>query len=237
MQTASAPPFRNSKDKSAGSAYSAIEMFAGISDRQSPVRRLAKHEMLFSEGGDGGQYYEVLEGAVCNFRILHNGRRQILSFSFPGDLVGIGNEQICRCSCEAASAACVRCISSATLQRAVGKHPDLVQKLLDVATTELSGMHDHFIMVGRKSAKQKLASFLLSLARRKADTGAGDVKFELPVARAYIADFLDMTVETVSRRFTELRKLGVIDLIQTKTVCVHDLVQLEELAEGDGEGC
>jgi CRP/FNR family transcriptional regulator len=204
-------------------------------DRQPPVRRLSRHEMLFSEGDAGGKYYEVLDGVVCSFRVLHDGRRQILSFSYPGDIVGIGHELECKCSCEAVSPARVRCIPAAALARSLDERPELARKLFSVATSELASMHDHFVMVGRKSATEKLASFLLALARREVGADAATVTFQLPMTRTDIADFLGLTIETVSRRFTALRKLGVIDLLQTTRVHVNDMRRLEELADGEDE--
>ena len=217
-------------------AVSAIRIFEDIDERQSQAKRLAKHEMLFGEGDKGGRYFEVLEGVLCSFRILHDGRRQILSFNYPGDIVGIGHEVECKCSCEAVSEARVRCIPAATLERSIESRPDIARKLLKAATIELASMHDHFVLVGRKSASEKLASFLLALAQRYESDENGEVVFQLPMTRTDIADFLGMTIETVSRRFTALRKMGVIDLPQTTTVHVRDMVRLEELAEGDDEG-
>lgn len=222
-------------------AQPAAGLFAGLDfsvapiDRQPPVRRLSRHEMLFSEGDAGGKYYEVLEGVVCSFRVLHDGRRQILSFSYPGDIVGIGHERECKCSCEAVSPARVRCIPAAALTRSLAEQPDLARRLFSVATSELASMHDHFVMVGRKSATEKLASFLLALARREAGSDADTATIQLPMTRTDIADFLGLTIETVSRRFTALRKLGVIDLPQTTRVRVNDMRKLEELADGDDE--
>jgi CRP/FNR family transcriptional regulator len=235
MQTAAATAIDTRSEGTADSLFSSLETFAAQAERQSPVRKLARHEMLFSEGDKGGKYYEVLEGVVCSFRVLHDGRRQILSFNYPGDIVGIGHERGCKCSCEAVSAAKLRCIPAAALQRSIRERPELAEKLLNVATAELASMHDHFVMVGRKSATEKLASFLLALARREADEDAVSASFQLPMTRTDIADFLGLTIETVSRRFTALRKLGVIDLPQTTKVHVRDMLQLEELADGDDE--
>lgn len=232
-----ATAFPNALDNSSAAVLSGIDVLAGLDDRQSPVRRLARHETLFSEGDEGGKYYEVLEGVVCSFRILHDGRRQILSFNYPGDMIGIGHELGCKCSCEAVADARVRSIPVSALDRSIQMRPELARKLLKVATIELASMHDHFVMVGRKSATEKLASFLLALARRECGDDAGTATFQLPMTRTDIADFLGMTIETVSRRFTSLRKLGVIDLPQTTTVHVRDMFLLEELADSNEDDC
>ena len=235
MQSTAATLHENPMDRMAVASIAGIKMLSGTADRQSSIRKLGKHEMLFSEGDKGGRYYEVLEGVVCGFRILHDGRRQILSFSYPGDIIGIGHENNCKCSCEAVSPAALRSIPSPTAQRSVEAQLELTRKLLNVATMELAGMHDHFVMVGRKSSMEKIASFLLDLARRKAGEDAASVTFQLPMTRTDIADFLGLTIETVSRRLTTLRKLGVIDLPQITTVHVSDMARLEELAEIDDE--
>lgn len=214
---------------------SEARIFRGIDDRQSSIRSLGKHEMLFGESDKGGRYYEVLEGVVCSYRMLHDGRRQILSFHYPGDVVGIGHEIECKCSCEAVKVAKVRCIPVATLQRSIERRPEIASELLKVATIELASMHDHFILVSRKSATEKMASFLLALAHRE-NNDDKETTFQLPMTRTDIADFLGTTIETVSRRFTVFRKMGVIDLPQTNTVHVRDMARLEDLAEGDDEG-
>ena len=190
--------------------------------------------MLFGEGDRDGRYYEIIEGAVYSYRILHDGRRQILSFKYPGDVVVIGHEIEFKCNCEALSEAKVRSIPAAALQRSIETRPEISRKLLEVATIELTSMHDHFVPIGRKSATEKIASFLLVLARRVA-VNDHEVTSQLPMTRTDIADFLGTTIETVSRKFTALRKMGVIDLPQTNTVHVLDMVRLEDLAEDDDE--
>lgn len=240
MKSAHANVIETIHDREAASdLFADLHVAAVPGDRQPPVKRLSRHEMLFSEGDAGGKYYEVLEGVVCSFRVLHDGRRQILSFSYPGDIVGIGHEVECKCSCEAVSPARVRCIPATALARSLDERPELARKLFSVATSELASMHDHFVMVGRKSATEKLASFLLALARRGGDADAAadatTVTFQLPMTRTDIADFLGLTIETVSRRFTALRKLGVIELLQTTRVRVKDMRRLEELADGEDE--
>ena len=235
MQSASMTARQPHQDKVPLPAVTGVRIFDDIDDRQSPAKRLAKHEMLFGEGDKGGRYYEVLEGVLCSFRILQDGRRQILSFNYPGDIVGIGHEVECKCSCEAVSDARVKCVPAAALERSIETQPEIARKLLKAATIEIASMHDHFVLVGRKSAPEKIASFLLALARRE-DSDNNEVTVQLPMTRTDIADFLGMTIETVSRRFTVLRKTGVIDLPQTNTVHVRDMMRLEDLAEGDDEG-
>ncbi|NNE23861.1 MAG: cyclic nucleotide-binding domain-containing protein, partial [Rhizobiales bacterium] len=138
------------------------ESLSGIN---AHVCKLRAHEALFCEGDDAEFLYEVVEGVMCNYRILMDGRRQIISFAYPGDLIGLGQTQSYRYSCEAVCGAKVRSISKGALMRDAQGHADLGHRLFEIATNELNSMQDHQLLLGRKSATEKLASFLLVLAR------------------------------------------------------------------------
>ena len=103
-----------------------------------------------------------------------------------------------------------------------------------MATSELADMQDCYLMLGRKSAVEKIASFLLGLARRYAQDEVDVITFDLPMTRSDIADFLGLTIETVSRNFTKLKMAGVIDLPQSSKVVIRDMIELEDLSEEDG---
>ena len=211
------------------------EVVDGVDRCLSSVRRLGRQEILFNEGDEGGHYHEILEGVVCCYRVLPDGRRRVLSFNYPGDIIGIGHETRYGFSCEAIVETRLECISGGILEQPAGAHPRIVHKLLKAAAIELASMHDHFVMVGRKTATEKMSAFLLALARRQ-DTTAGDVTIDLPMKRTDIADFLGITFETVSRQITELRKRGVIDLPRTNTVHVHSVLRLEKIVESCDQG-
>ena len=191
------------------------------------------HEALFCEGDDAEFLYEVVEGVMCNYRILMDGRRQIISFAYPGDLIGLGQAESYRYSCEAVCGAKVRSISKGALMRDAQGHADLGHRLFEIATAELANMQEHQLLLGRKSAIEKLASFLLVLAHRACKEDDQEASFKLPMTRTDIADYLGLTIETVSRNMTKLKVSGVIDLPQTTTVQVRDMLKLEGLAEGD----
>ena len=190
------------------------------------------HEALFCEGDDADFLYEVVDGVMCNYRILVDGRRQIISFAYPGDLIGLGQTDSYRFSCEAACSARVRSIPKGGLMRDAQGQASLGHRLLEIATAELASMHEHQLLLGRKSAIEKLATFLLILARKNGGEDAQSASFELPMIRADIADYLGMTIETVSRNMTKLKIAGIINLPKTTTVVVPDIQALEDLAEG-----
>lgn len=187
---------------------------------------------IFLEGDDAEFVYEVLAGVVCCYYLLADGRRQVLSFAFPGDLLGLVQGEAHRYSAEALARTRVHSISRSALLKSAAERPELGQKLLRFATSRLAMMQDHSVMLGRMSALEKVASFLLSLADKTGLRDASTVVLDLPMTRVDIADYLGLTLETVSRTLSKLKVAGAIDLSQPHKVVVLDVSQLESLANG-----
>ena len=198
---------------------------------QQQVQELAAHSPLFFQGSDADYIYEILEGVVCCSRVLADGRRQVLSFSFPGDLIGLAQGDHHRYNTETLSAARIRRIPKGVLLKTATDRPELGRRLLDFATTELAAMQDHFVSLGRKTAVEKVASFLVALGRRHVDEQGIPATFDLPMTRADIGDYLGLTIETVSRCLKKLRVLGAIDLPRAQTVVISDFDLLCGVAE------
>ena len=176
---------------------------------------------LFHEGDAGALVYEVRSGSVRLTRVLENGRRQVIAFGLPGDIIGFPNGDRHHTDCDIIANADIVAYPRRMLETE-GADPQTHQRLLDAALNEITAMQDHFMMLGRKSAVEKVASFLLVLAQRTGTLSDGGMMFSLPMSRADIADFLGLTVETVSRTFSLLRKRGIISLETPQTVSVHD---------------
>lgn len=203
------------------------------SDRDQRVSAFAKQEMLFCEGDKADNIYEVVDGVVSTYRILCDGRRQVFEFSYPGDLVGLGNLDAYPVNCEAVTPSRIRRIPKNSFLKSIKERPELGRKMLEIAMSELSAMQNHFVLLGRKTALEKIASFLLDFARRNVEPDARSATLDLPMTRSDIADYLGLTVETVSRNLTKLKLRGVIDLPQSANVVIRDMFELEDLAEGD----
>ncbi len=192
---------------------------------------LQSGEALFCEGDDADFVYEIVTGTVCSYALLPDGRRQVTGFAFEGDIVGLGDPEFYQTSCDAVGSAKVRSIPRSKMMKFAEERPEFSTKLLNCATTQLARMQDHFVVLGRKSAMEKLASFVLTLAKRFGAPEANEITFSLPMTRADIADYLGLTIETVSRSFTKLRATGVIDLPQSNRVHVTDMFELEGMAD------
>ncbi|MEM7428227.1 MAG: helix-turn-helix domain-containing protein [Pseudomonadota bacterium] len=194
---------------------------------------LGTGEPLFCEGDEADFVYEVTAGVVCSYTLLPDGRRQVTGFAYAGDIVGLGHHETHQTNCDAIGEARVRSIPRSRLMKVANERPQFGMRLLECASSQLAGMQDHFMLLGRKCAQEKLASFLLALARRFGGTDAAEARFDLPMTRGDIADYLGLTIETVSRSFTKLKRAGIVDLPQSSTVHVRDMMALEDAAEAE----
>lgn len=197
-----------------------------------PLRRknqaLGTH--LFREGDPAHSLYEIASGVFRLTRVLDNGRRQVIAFGFPGDIIGFPNGDCHNTDCEVIVAGEVIVHQRAALEQVEGD-PQIRQRLLQAVLRENSAMQDHFMMLARKSAREKVASFLVTLAERTGTPLASCTSCALPMSRTDIADFLGLTVETVSRSLTRLRKENTITLESSQTVLIRDMCALIAAAQ------
>jgi CRP-like cAMP-binding protein len=185
---------------------------------------------LFREGDIATNIYEITEGVFRLSRVLDDGRRQVIAFGLPGDIIGFPNGTAHHSDCEAIQAGAVITYRRHALDTLEGDH-DTHQRLLHAALREISAMQDHLMMLARKSALEKVASFLITLSNRIGTSPGGLTRCALPMSRADIADFLGLTIETVSRTLTRLRKAGVIVFDRAQTVLIKDMDALISAAQ------
>lgn len=212
-------------------AAPATTLWNNIAGRSLREQVLRPHETLFLEGNDAEFLYGVMEGVLCNYRILSDGRRQVMSFPYPGDLIGLGHSAAYHFACEAVCGARVRSIRKSALLHDAEGRAEIEHRLLEFANVELASMQEHHLLLGRKTALEKVASFLLMLTRKSVGDHTQGSHFRIPMTRKDIADFLGLTIETVSRNMSKLRVKGVIDLPQATTIAVLDIQLLKTLAE------
>ncbi|MEO1139827.1 MAG: helix-turn-helix domain-containing protein [Pseudomonadota bacterium] len=193
------------------------------------THRLKAAQNLFREGDEVCHVYEVISGVLRVTKVLEDGRRQVIAFGYPGDIIGFPQDGRYHTECDAISDAEVAVHSVKDLES--GDHsPELHHRLVQAALKEISAMQDHFMMLGRKSATEKVASFLSVLMERTGNPLGAYIHFEFPMTRADIADFLGLTVETVSRTMTTLRKQKLIALENAKSVVVLNEDALYDMA-------
>jgi CRP/FNR family transcriptional regulator, anaerobic regulatory protein len=191
-------------------------------------RKIEAGKQLIQEGDPAEDVFTLTDGMLKLYKLMPDGRRQITGFMIPGDFIGLAYGQSYIYSAEAVvqTHAC-RFRRSALLER-MAEHPELEHRLLGLASNELAAAQSQMLLLGRKSARERLASFLVGLAERR-QVAEGEA-MSLPMSRSDIADFLGLTIETVSRVFTAMRKDRLISLPDKHSVKIVDLEALKDQA-------
>lgn len=176
--------------------------------------------------------YRIVSGSVRLYKSVADGRRQIIDFLGPMDYFGLTGLDKHAYSVESITDVSMIRYPRKRLEAAIEDRPDLRDQLFRLACTELNRAQQYMLLLGRKSADERVASFLMDLVTRQGgDSGVG-VHLHLAMSRQDIADHLGLTIETVSRIFTRLKQAGFISLPDRHAVIVGDVARLTSLAEG-----
>ena len=190
------------------------------------------HGSIFDEGEPAEYVYTITEGTVKVYKLLGDGRRQITGFLFAGDFLGLIHNEAYAYSAEALVPTRLCRFPRRTLEALLIEISRLEQRLLAMASHELAAAQDQIVMLGRKSARERVVSFILMLSNSAVRHGRpGDPVF-LAMTRSDVADYLGLTTETVSRTFTSLKKQGLIELLDEKRIRLCKMSVLREIAEG-----
>jgi len=188
-------------------------------------------ETIVFEGDEAQCVYSLTSGLLRLSKLLPDGRRQIAGFLFPGDFLGITLEEDHAFTAEAIAPSTLCKFPRRHFEAFMADHPALERRLYAVAAHELAAARQQLVLLGRKTATERLASFLLMLDGRCHAARGGDA-IELPMSRADMADYLGLRIETVSREFSTLRASRVIQLVTRQSFRILDRERLEQLADG-----
>lgn len=200
-----------------------------------PVERLDIGEALFWEGDAAKHVFEVTAGVLRIVRILSDGRRIITGFVYPGELLGVSFRNRYLYSVEAVTEVRVRRFARSRFEDELDRSPDLRPELFSRLCDEMAASQDQMVLLARKSAEERVASFLLALARRLGRDLDPQPILELPMTRLDMADYLGLTIETVSRTMSKLAGLGIVAQTGRHTLILRRPVKLAALA-GDTDG-
>lgn len=208
---------------------------------QDEIRRLATvrcHAHLpsaftvFREGDPADHVYSISNGAMKLYKLMSDGRRQIIGFLFSGDMFGLGVDGGYAYTAETVTPVQLCRFTHRKLENLLGEIPRLERRMFSMAMKDLVSAQEQMLLLGRKTAKEKVATFLTKLSHRATERGLPASPIALPMSRADIADYLGLTIETVSRTFTQLKREGVIGLPASGHVILLEAVGLKDLAEG-----
>ena len=182
---------------------------------------------IFGEGEPAEYIYQLVEGAVRTYKLLSDGRRQIGAFHLPGDIFGLANEPLHRFTAEAIIKSTVRVVKRESLAREAKSDPAIARTLIKMTTNSLRHVENHLLLLGRQSASERVAAFLLEMNARMTSESIA-----LPMTRRDIADYLGLTLETVSRALSAYQEKGYL---KTAGLMYRDITVLDPagLAESD----
>jgi CRP/FNR family transcriptional regulator, anaerobic regulatory protein len=189
----------------------------------------------FIEEGDPAEYlFNITRGAVKIFKSLADGRRQITGFLSVGGFLGFDVAATYTYSAETLTETHLCRFQRARLEALLAEFPRAERHLLAMACTRLADAQEQMMLLGRKTALERLASFLLVFSAGERHFGRSGTELTLPMKRSDIADHLGLTVETVSRLFTQLRMQGMIGIDAAGKISLPNPAALEALASGTG---
>lgn len=183
------------------------------------------HE-IFAEGMPTDSFYKVLGGVVRVCRFLGDGRRQIEAFHVPGEVFGFEIDAERNLSAEAVNDCTLVCYRRRSVEQMAQKDQAVSRQLLHHVLQNLKQAQDHALLLGRRGAVEKVAAFLLAWSRHGTDRR----DFTLAMTRQDIADYLGLTIETVSRSLTQMERDGVIGIPNTRAIHLSNVATLEKLA-------
>lgn len=193
---------------------------------------LAAHQMLFHEGDPAEFVYNVTRGAVKLYKLLPDGRRQITGFLLAGDFLGLAGKDGYSYSAETVTSVELCRFPRRRLDELFEAYPQLERRMLKLATDELIAAQDQMLLLGRRTAAEKVASFLVRLSEREKVRGQSGNPVLLPMTRGDIADYLGLTIETVSRTLSQMKRDQLIRQLSLTEIELANAERLAALAEG-----
>ena len=202
--------------------FSVIASFSGVAATEYSYR---KDEEIYGEGEPCEYVYQVICGAVRTYKLLNDGRRQIGAFHLPGDVFGLDAGATHRLTAEAIADTTVRLVKRRSLEAAAGSNVQVAHNLWTMTASDLRHAEDHMLLLGRKTATEKVATFLLEMDRRLAKAGM----MALPMCRRDIGDYLGLTLETVSRTLSQLSDQGILMFSSARQIVLRNRQRLADM--------
>jgi CRP/FNR family nitrogen fixation transcriptional regulator len=179
----------------------------------------SRNAEIFGENEPADYVYKVVAGAVRTYRVLADGRRQIGAFYLPGDVFGLETNDTHTLSAEAIGDARILVVKRSALLALASRENEVARELWSITGRELRRVQDHILLL-IQSAKERVIGFLLEMAER---VPGGSNHIELPMTRQDIADYLGLTMETVSRTLADLESGASIELATARRIVLRDL--------------
>jgi CRP/FNR family transcriptional regulator len=191
-----------------------------------------RHQTIFHEGDEAAFVFAISSGTAKIYKLLPDGRRQVTGFLFPGDFLGFALGDRYGFTAEAVEEARLCRFPRDRFESFLAAYPELQQHLLSMAIGEIEAMQDQILLLGRKSARERVASFLMLLSREAARHPEPSDRLHVPMTRGEIGDYLGLTTETVSRTLGDFRNETLIKLTSPWRIAITRPRRLKSIADG-----
>ena len=201
-------------------------------------RTFESGEPILWRGDDLEYVASVVNGVATLSRTMEDGRTQLLGLLLPSDFIGRPRRETVEFDVTAITDVTLCCFTRKPFEKLIDVTPHLSQRLMEIALDELDAARDWMLLLGRKTAREKIATFLTMLLRRNSlgTFEGGKVPLALPLTREEIANYLGLTLETVSRQLNRLKSEGVIRFIDRRQFEVTDHAALMDASGDDADG-
>jgi CRP/FNR family nitrogen fixation transcriptional regulator len=210
--------------RSTNTVVPVVTIHANFGATETPY---VKGQEIYGQGEWADRIFEVGRGAVRSYKILSEGRRQICAFHLPKDIFGWENGPTYRFTAEAIVNTTVRVVRRQNLEYVAATDVQVTHDLLSMTARNLEHAENQMMLLGQKNSQEKVAAFLLEMDRRLSGTGV----LALPMSRRDIADYLGLTLETVSRELSRLRASGMLKFseMSQRQIVLEDRRRLQGL--------
>ena len=219
-----AKPFASGSDRAVPPPAGLDNSSDALSLMGAPMT-FSRNEEIYGESEPADYLYKVVSGAVRTYRVLDDGRRQIIAFHLPGDMFGMEFGDAHRCSAEAIGSVTVRVLKRSAVLALANRDGEVSRQIWEMTARELQRAQDHTLLL-IKTAEERLAYFLMEMHSRLSARN----EVNLPMARQDIADYLGLTIETVSRMFTQFEHASTIGLSGSRRIVLRDRAALNRLS-------
>ena len=198
-------------------------------ERISKDRIISRNKTVFMQGEQTSNFYNIKRGSLKIYKLSSDGRKQIVGFLFPGDFVGMSPEENYSYNAETLEETTLCTFSRIVLENFFVQHPHVERKILNIVNHELSVAQDQIFLLGKYTAKERLLQFFLNLSKQRNKLGWVDNPLRLSMSRSDIANYLGLTIETISRTISELKTERLIRMIGTQNIFLQDKDAIHKL--------
>ena len=194
----------------------------------SKNKNIPKGNSIFLQGDEVKTVYNINQGSVKIYKLSHDGRKQIVGFMYPGDFLGMSDQDLFTYNAEALEDTKLCQFNKTVLENFFLKFPKVESKILNLVNHELAAAQDQIFLLGKYSAKERLLQFFLNISSQREKLGWGGNPIRLSMPRSDIANYLGLTIETVSRTLSELKNDQIIKMIGTHDIFLNKKDQIPQ---------